>query len=114
MSVYHQLTTSTQERKLKGDLAEVTEKYGEMCHDKGTLEDEIILLKDSSVNKEDHNKVSVTPQLFFPNWHLSFEVQVRLDLRLIYLPKQGSNNLYNFIGFIHILKPSAAFDLDNL
>lgn len=46
-----------QERKLKGELTEVTEKYGEVCQEKVTLEDEMILLRDGSVPKEDHNKV---------------------------------------------------------
>ena len=56
---YNGLTTSAQERKLKGELVEVTEKYGEVCQEKVSLEDEIILLKDSSVNKDEHNKVSL-------------------------------------------------------
>ena len=47
-----------QERRLKGELAEVTEKYGEVCSEKVCLEDQLIILRDSSVNKDEHNKVS--------------------------------------------------------
>jgi hypothetical protein len=44
---------------------EVTEKYSEACQEKVSLEDEIILLKDSSVHKDEHDKVSqVTGNLF--------------------------------------------------
>ena len=65
MNFYHKLypsilsTNRAQERKLKGELVEVTEKYGEVCSEKVSLEDEIILLKDSSVNKDEHNKVRI-------------------------------------------------------
>ncbi|KAL5265459.1 hypothetical protein ACHWQZ_G006241 [Mnemiopsis leidyi] len=63
------------ERKLKGELAEVTEKYGEVCQEKVSLEDEIILLKDTSVNKEEHNKLF---NLYTKTEALVFELQSKL------------------------------------
>jgi len=63
------------ERKLKGELVEVTEKYGEVCQEKVSLEDEIILLKDSSVNKDEHNKLFT---LYTKTEALVFELQSKL------------------------------------
>ncbi|XP_063675918.1 uncharacterized protein LOC134812432 isoform X2 [Bolinopsis microptera] len=66
---------SDKERRLKGELAEVTEKYGEVCSEKLSLEDQLILLRDSSVNKDEHNKLFT---LYTKTEALVFELQSKL------------------------------------
>jgi len=60
---------------LKGELIEVTEKYSEACQEKVSLEDEIILLKDSSVHKDEHDKLFT---LYTKTEALVFELQSKL------------------------------------